>query len=142
VNIRGPVLIVGCAYGLTVQALLKRGIDAYGIDISNYAVDRAREFTDLQDRIILGHASSKEAYWKVCQVASVPMFTYIVSENMLCCLTDKEAIEFQKCAEYFSVHILHLIEIRPALAKWYNYKTVKEWQQLLQPVKTRFSIIN
>jgi len=40
---RGPALEVGCATGGTLQALRSAGIDAYGIDFSEWAVDRARE---------------------------------------------------------------------------------------------------
>jgi hypothetical protein len=40
---RGPALEVGCATGGTLSALRDEGIDAYGIDFSEWAVDRARE---------------------------------------------------------------------------------------------------
>ena len=37
------VLDVGCAMGFIVQRLMEKGIDAYGVDISNYAISRAPE---------------------------------------------------------------------------------------------------
>jgi 2-polyprenyl-3-methyl-5-hydroxy-6-metoxy-1,4-benzoquinol methylase len=40
---------VGCAFGLLVEALCDRGVDAYGFDISPYAVSNARE--DMKDRL-------------------------------------------------------------------------------------------
>jgi 2-polyprenyl-3-methyl-5-hydroxy-6-metoxy-1,4-benzoquinol methylase len=42
-NARGPALEVGCATGGTLSALHAAGIDAYGIDFSAWAVERARE---------------------------------------------------------------------------------------------------
>ena len=39
----GPVLEVGCATGSFLEALGRRGIDGYGVDISEWAVARASE---------------------------------------------------------------------------------------------------
>jgi SAM-dependent methyltransferase len=40
-RLRGPVLDVGCAKGYLVYVLRLRGIEAYGVDWSEYALDRA-----------------------------------------------------------------------------------------------------
>lgn len=40
---------IGCAHGLLVEALNDRGIDAFGVDVSEYAVSQARD--DMKDRI-------------------------------------------------------------------------------------------
>ena len=37
------VLDIGCAYGLLVESLRDRGCEAYGIDVSDYALSRARD---------------------------------------------------------------------------------------------------
>ena len=37
------VLDVGCAYGYLVEALRKKGVEAYGIDVSEYAIRQAYE---------------------------------------------------------------------------------------------------
>ncbi len=42
-------LDVGCAFGLLVEQLCDRGVDAYGIDVSPYAISQARE--DMTDRL-------------------------------------------------------------------------------------------
>jgi len=138
-DIRGPLLIVGCAYGFTVQELVASGINAYGLDVSRFAIHQAHH--SVEDRLVIGSVTERASYWTACQLACTPMFTYIVSENMLCCLTDEEAIKFQKYAEYFAVHVVHLVEERPALAQWYNYKTVAEWKELLKPASTTFHLI-
>ncbi len=43
---------VGCAYGLFVEALVDAGVDAYGYDISPFAVSNARD--DMGQRINVG----------------------------------------------------------------------------------------
>ena len=37
------VLDIGCAYGLLVESLRDRGCRAFGIDVSDYALSRARD---------------------------------------------------------------------------------------------------
>ena len=37
------VLDIGCAYGYIVEALREKGVDAYGIDVSSYAISQANE---------------------------------------------------------------------------------------------------
>jgi SAM-dependent methyltransferase len=39
----GSVLDAGCAMGFLVEALVKRGVDAHGIDVSEYAISQAHE---------------------------------------------------------------------------------------------------
>lgn len=43
------VVDIGCAYGLLTEALVDRGIDAYGFDVSPYAISNAR--SDMKDRL-------------------------------------------------------------------------------------------
>jgi len=40
---------IGCAFGLLVEALCDRGVDAYGFDLSPYAISNARN--DMKDRL-------------------------------------------------------------------------------------------
>jgi 2-polyprenyl-3-methyl-5-hydroxy-6-metoxy-1,4-benzoquinol methylase len=46
------VLDAGCAHGMVVEALVDRGVDAYGIDISQFAIDNVRE--DIRPRCWVG----------------------------------------------------------------------------------------
>ncbi len=46
------VLDLGCAYGLLVETLRDRGVQAFGLDISEYAINQARE--DLKDFLRVG----------------------------------------------------------------------------------------
>jgi SAM-dependent methyltransferase len=45
----GSVLDVGCAKGFFVEALLRHGVDAQGVDVSEYAIAEAAE--DIRDRV-------------------------------------------------------------------------------------------
>ena len=45
----GTVADVGCAFGLLTEALVDLGVDAYGFDVSPYAIGNARE--DMKDRL-------------------------------------------------------------------------------------------
>ena len=45
------VIDIGCAYGLLVEALCDRKIDAYGLDVSPYAIENAR--ADMTDRLFV-----------------------------------------------------------------------------------------
>lgn len=47
-------LDVGCAYGVLVNYAYKAGIDAYGVDVSNYAVRKGRKiFPEISDRLLV-----------------------------------------------------------------------------------------
>lgn len=49
------VMDIGCAKGFLVEALRDRGVEAYGVDISNYAISQVRE--DIQQFCIVGSAT-------------------------------------------------------------------------------------
>ena len=53
------VLDVGCAYGYVVKELLERGVDAYGFDISEYAIKNSV----VGDRIWVGYAEDGR-FWR------------------------------------------------------------------------------
>lgn len=48
-------LDVGCAFGMLVEALVDRGVDARGIDISDYAISQCR--IDIADRLSVHHVT-------------------------------------------------------------------------------------
>jgi SAM-dependent methyltransferase len=49
------VLDVGCAKGLLVQALVRAGVDAHGVDISEHAIETSHP--DVRDRLRVGSAT-------------------------------------------------------------------------------------
>ena len=69
----GPVLEVGCATGGTLQALRERGLHAVGVDISEWAVEQARE-----------RLGDEAAF--VCDAESDPWPTALTSGGPFACL--------------------------------------------------------
>lgn len=61
VGIANPrtALDVGCARGLLVQALVERGVDAQGVDVSEHAIESAHP--DVRDRLRVGSATEPVA---------------------------------------------------------------------------------
>ena len=55
------VLDVGCARGLLVQALCEQGVDAYGIDVSQHAIETAHP--DVVSRLSVGSAEEIAGSW-------------------------------------------------------------------------------
>ena len=55
------VMDVGCARGLLVQAFREQGVDAYGIDVSQHAIDTAHP--DVASRLSVGSAEHVEGSW-------------------------------------------------------------------------------
>jgi SAM-dependent methyltransferase len=55
------VLDVGCARGLLVQAFYEQGVDAYGIDVSQRAIETAHP--DVASRLSVGSAEEIEGAW-------------------------------------------------------------------------------
>lgn len=61
--LNGKSLDLGCAYGQVVAAMHKNEMDAYGIDISDYAINAGKkEYPPLFDRIIQGSCHELSAY--------------------------------------------------------------------------------
>ncbi len=55
------VLDVGCARGLLVQAFWEQGVDAYGIDVSEHAIETAHP--DVASRLSVGSADKVAGPW-------------------------------------------------------------------------------
>jgi len=125
--IGGSVLVIGCAFGILMDALIKEGVNAYGIDISNYAIRKSL----LGANIIFGNATDPISYILVKQMAGVESFDLIVDENMICCLTDEEAVSAFSIARQHTSLVMHLVQDNPSLAEWYNFHTPAEWKILL-----------
>jgi cyclopropane fatty-acyl-phospholipid synthase-like methyltransferase len=135
---KGPVLIAGCAYGFLVEELVKCGVDAYGLDISEYALSQASD--NIKPRLVRGSVTEVGSYIEALNKAKSDMFSYLVSENMHCCLSDNEAYTFQFLSIFFSYRVVHLVEDRPALAQWYNYKPIDILRKLYGYQNVQFEI--
>jgi SAM-dependent methyltransferase len=63
------VLDVGCAKGLLVQAFCEQDVDAYGIDVSQYAIENAHP--DVAARLSVGSAENVEGSWDLITCTEV-----------------------------------------------------------------------
>lgn len=129
------MLVAGCAFGHTVQHLVDdHGVDAWGMDISQYAVDNAPSGT--ADRIIQGDLTVKSDIQNVAQTKGGGKFDVIVGEGVLTCMSGTEASgaasnarsEAQGTAMWsvyddsFGVN-----------TDWYNSKSLSGWKSVADP---------
>lgn len=89
------LLDLGCGGGYFVRSLLDLGIDAWGIDVSEYAIRQGRELYDLRDRIFVGSVHDLSR-WKD------ETFDFIYSQQVFEHLPEEFTINLVK--ECFRVH--------------------------------------
>jgi SAM-dependent methyltransferase len=86
------VLDVGCAKGLLVQALVARGVDAHGFDLSTHAIEAAH--ADVRDRLTVASATEPIAgTWSLIACIEVlehlsPAEAQLAIDNM-CAASDR-----------------------------------------------------
>lgn len=127
------VLVVGCAYGYTVEYLRSDwGIDAYGMDVSQWAVDNA-----VVDGIYQGDATSANDLRSVRQDTPGGRFGVVFSEAMLSTMTDAEAVaacdNMRSEAQQAAVHRVWSSDGSDIVPEYYNSKTLSEWRALCDP---------
>lgn len=127
------VLVVGCAYGYTVEQLRASwGIDAFGMDVSQWAVDNAAV-----GGIHLGDATSAADLRSVRQATPGGRFDVVFSEAMLSCLTDAEAVtateNMRSEAKRVALHRVWSTDGSDVVPEYYNDKTLAEWRALCDP---------
>ena len=127
------VLVLGCAYGYLVKYIVSLGVDAYGMDISSFAISQAPQ--EIASRVFVGDARLEASYQQAKTLAGLTKpndkFDLIVDEDMIACLTDAEAITFCTLGKSYSTMFYHLIDQSPHLAQWYNFHTLAEWRTLI-----------
>jgi O-antigen biosynthesis protein len=72
------VLDVGCAYGLLVETLRDRGVDAFGIDISDYAIGQSRP--DLREFLSV-HSILEPLQQRYDLIVSIEVVEHIEEKN-------------------------------------------------------------
>src|SRR3990167_2949315 len=117
------VLDIGCAKGFIVEDLRSMGVDAYGIDISTYAIGQAAEAVKpyLTVADLRTHLSTYQA----------KEFDFVFSRWTLECLSDAEITEVVKQLNSIAKTQLH-IEREDCRGDYYNAKTVREWADNFQ----------
>lgn len=134
INLAGKkVLVTGCAYGFLCQYLISLGVQAYGMDFSAYALTRVPN--EINGKVILGDARLEADFIRAKTMAGLTRandkFDLIIDEDMICCLTDAEAVTFRALAMKYSNMFIHLIDVAPNLVNWYNFHTIAGWKTLL-----------
>jgi len=115
------VLEIGCAKGFLVKDLRDAGVDAYGIDVSPYAISQCEEgvapyltVADARNLGSLGYARNE--------------FDVLITSRFLECLSDAEVTQFNTDAAFCSRKQVHLITPPGGLNQdYYNAKTAQQW---------------
>lgn len=115
------VLEIGCAKGYVVEALRDEGIDAWGIDVSDYAISCARE--DIKPYLRVGDIRTALKDYKRNE------FDVLFSRWTLECIDDTDLPELIADMNRISKLQIHAIDesIKP---EYYNRKLITEWQAM------------
>lgn len=136
------LLIVGCAYGYTLEYLIDDyNIEAYGMDISTYAVNQADTEIAYGGRIYQGDVLSSQDLKSVRQSSQGGRFDIILNECVLTCLTDSEAqTACNNMRSEAQDTLMHRVwstdgsDLEADLTTdWYNSHTMDEWRTLCDP---------
>ena len=120
------LLVLGCAYGFEVEGFRALGIDAWGIDVSAYAISQAKpavlpylEVADARTKL----ATYKRNSWD-----------YVFSRWFLECMSDADLTTLIPDMNFIcksdQVHIVSTL----SPPDYYNIKTLQQWRAL--PFKT------
>lgn len=136
----GKTIVVGCALGYLVKHLRLLGIEAYGFDLSQWAIDRvdpaAAPFCMFADT---ARQQDRRAVKQMAGIASNGRFALAVTEDVLPVLTDNEAGVLVSVCQSDALNVGHIItcthpEIPGDLASRYaplNWKSQAEWRALI-----------
>ncbi len=123
------VLDVGCAHGFLVKYLVSLGVDAYGMDTSEYAVSQVPP--EIVDRIILGDATIEADFIRAKELAGLTKkndkFDLIIDQETIVCLNDVNAKIYCDLSKKYGNYLIHFMVDSPHISQWYNYHTIDEW---------------
>lgn len=124
------VLEIGCAKGFMVQDLNDLGVDAYGLDVSDYAINTAPDAAtvarpDLAAKFFVGDMKTALAQFGRNE------FDVVYSMRVLECLDDVDLPdvidELNRIAKK-QIHVLDEFSGSQAVAsQYYNGKVIEEW---------------
>lgn len=113
------VLEIGAAKGFVVEGLRDLGVNAYGIDISQYAIDCARE--DIKPYLKVADIRTALSTYKNKE------FDLVFSRLTLNCFTDAEIAQIVTQINRISLLQAHWI-METGNATYYNLKTAQQWK--------------
>jgi SAM-dependent methyltransferase len=112
-----PVLVVGCGFGFMVQEFLDLGLQAWGIDVSPYAVENR-----VTPRVVYGNILDLSE----CQLGE---FATLFTEDLLPCLNNDEVLICARNCQALSPIVIHLVTVQGE-ALQLNYHSTAEWMNL------------
>lgn len=117
------VLEIGCAKGFVVQDLRDMGVDAWGLDVSEYAIGEADP--SVQPYLIQGDARTALSQFKNKE------FDVVFSLRVLTCFDDVDlptlVSELNRIAKYQFHVIDESVGKKQGTSKYYNSKPLSEW---------------
>ena len=117
------LLVLGCAYGFEVEQFRALGIDAWGIDVSAYAISQA-------DPAVLPYLEVADARTKLATYKR-NSWDFVFSRWFLECVSDTDLPQLISDMNFVcksdQVHLFFPTATPP---DWYNVKTIAEWQSL------------
>lgn len=131
--------VIGCAFGLTVQALRALGVTAWGMDISAYAISQVP--ADTQAYVVQGDARLASAWSALKAKAGLKggnaKFDVCITEDLLSCMSDADVnlVLTQARANTKNGGIYHYVE-DGAPATWYNERTAASWKTFVGTTDT------
>lgn len=131
------ILVAGCGWGFLVEEIGKRGIDAWGIDASGYAVAKAQEVLGphAARRVLRRDAGDEHGLMSAAVQPGVSRFDLVVTEDLLPSADDAaEARRWLENLRLFAVEMLHICtpksDHNAADLLW---KTHAEWAAFCAP---------
>ena len=133
------LLVLGCAYGFEVAGFRSLGIDAWGLDVSQYAYDQADPA--IQPYLTVGDARI------IVPTYGRNQWDYVFSKGFIECMSDDDLTvgtfagtplldALNRTCKSDQVHIMHWNgDPGPDangfnISDYYNLKTLAEWQQM------------
>ncbi len=138
-------LVVGCGFGYLVRLAVTAGYDAYGLDVSSYAIDRGKALLpEVASRLVLGDALTAAGMDAVSAAAGLhgnpPRFDILVTEDFLECLTDTEiSVGLPLWRARCRANLGHIVTPADEWGQAHgadsriNWKTVEEWRAIVSP---------
>lgn len=133
------VLDWGCAFGFFVKALREHGVDAYGVDISEWAIENC-------DEDVVGYVSNEIKYLP-------PTFDFIFSKDVLEHIPmDELTKSIEKLFNICNEAIIFIVPLAKSEGGEYIYpadeldkthihrKTLQGWVDLIEPFAKEFTI--
>ena len=117
------VLDLCCAKGFLVEDLVERGIDAFGVDVSAYAIGQANP--SIASRLTVADIRIGQSTF--LEDFNNNAFSLIIGKECLCCFSDAEITAMVPELNRISSDQFYVISEQAPTA-FYNSKTIEQWR--------------